>query len=134
MTQEEKSLVLRDICGRLPHGITIYRVTDNSTHCIQYSDITENIDQFSHFLECSGIENIKPYLRPMSSMTEDEMKTYRTLQDTACSYHYEFGDIVDDYQYFDNYDSLDYLNSIHVDYRGMIPMGLALESTEGMYN
>ena len=69
----------------------------------------------------------------MSSMTEEEIKTYRTLQDIACSYHYEFGDIVDDFLYFDNDASLDYLNSVHIDHRGLIPMGLALEAPEDMY-
>jgi hypothetical protein len=35
-------------------------------------------------------------------MTEEEKREYQALQDTACSYHYEFGDIVDDFLYFDN--------------------------------
>ena len=49
MTQKEKELVLKDLCVKLPYGITIYRITDNSTHHIQYSDITENIYQFFSF-------------------------------------------------------------------------------------
>lgn len=72
MTQEDKDPLLKDLCARLPYGIAIYRIKDSSVHRFQYSDITENIDQFSHFLEYSGINDIKPYLRPMGSMTEEE--------------------------------------------------------------
>jgi hypothetical protein len=114
MTQEEKSLILRDICGRLPYGITIYRITDNSTHRIQYSDITENIDQFSHFLECSGVDNIKPYLRPMSSMTDKEKAYYFAIDEEPVS-------------------CIDWLNKHHFDYRGLIEKGLALEAPEDIY-
>ena len=131
MTQEDKSLLLKDLCARLPYNVIV--------NCTEEDDEETN---FNCFLAPDMIKDIKsetaywiikPYLRPMSSMTPEEMKTYRTLQDTACSYHYEFGDIVDDFLYFDNDISLDYLNSIHIDYRGLIPMGLALEAKERMY-
>lgn len=129
MTQEDKELLLKDLCARLPYGFVVHRYSDNR-------DIVESngIDFFAHFLEYSEGEDFKPYLRPMSSMTEEEKREYQSLQDTACSYHYEFGDIVDDFLYFDNDVSLDYLNSIHIDYRGLIEKGLALEAPEGMYN
>lgn len=121
MTQKEKFLLLKDLCARLPYGIIIYRISDNSTHKFIYSDIEENIDQFSHFLEYSGIDNIKPYLRPMSSMTEKEENEW-----------WEFNNkntIVETHSY-----SIDWLNSHHFDYRGLIEKGLALEAPEGMYN
>ena len=70
--------------------------------------------------------NVKPYLRPMSSMTEEEKKIYKTKQTVI----FDFKNIK---HYIDNYNSLDYLNSIHIDYRGLIPRGLALEAPEGMY-
>ena len=119
MTQKDKKLLLKDLCARLPYGITIYRITDNSIHHIQYSDITENIDQFSHFLEYSGVDNIKPYLRPMSSMTEEETKEYAEIW--ANREPYMPGETVD------------FFNAHHLDYRGLIPIGLALEATENMY-
>lgn len=130
MTQEDKELLLlKDLCARLPYGFTVHRYCDNSDIIFEPNEI----DGFAHFLEYSEGEEFKPYLRPMSSMAEEEIKTYRTLQDTACSYHYEFGDIVDDFLYFDNDVSLDYLNSIHIDYRGLIEKGLALEAKKDMY-
>ena len=116
MTQEQQSLLLKDLCARLPYGITIYRITDTSIHRFQYSDITENIDQFSHFLEYSEIDNIRPYLRSMSSMTENEKREYFDV--TQVSNHCA---------------AIDWLNAHHFDYRGLIPMGLALEAPEGMY-
>lgn len=113
MAQEEKNLLLKDLCGRLPYGITIYRITDNSIHRIQYSDITENIDQFSHFLEYSGIDNIKPYLRPMSSMTAKEREELSYYQNPI--------------------QRTDFYYSHHIDCRFMIEEGLALEAPEDIY-
>lgn len=66
MTQEDKDLLLRDLCCRLPYGFTIYRYSDNAN--IKINDI----DEFAHFLEYSDGEEFKPYLRPMSSMTDEE--------------------------------------------------------------
>jgi hypothetical protein len=45
MTQEEKSLLLKDLCARLPYGFVIHRYSDNV-------DITvDSVDFFGHFLE-----------------------------------------------------------------------------------
>jgi hypothetical protein len=133
MTQEEKELLLKDLCARLPYGITIYRITDNSTHRIQYSDIIENIDQFSHFLEYSGVDNIKPYLRPMSSMTKEEKKELGNIR----PYLIDKNDNVTGVQcnsFIQISECQDWLNEHHFDYRGLIEKGLALEAPEGMYN
>lgn len=141
MTPEEKKLLLRELCDRLPYGITIYRITDDSTHRIQYSDITENIDQFAHFLECSGIENIKPYLRPLVSMTDEEKKELFEAIDKDMHLLEETLDKEPIFTYHNSryicnpiHYELDFLISHHFDCRDLIPMGLALEATEGMYN
>ncbi len=66
---------------------------------------------------CLMYYQIRPYLRPMSSMTEEEEKEFEeTLQYTQCTL-----------------DSYDWLNAHHFDYRGLIPLGLALEAPDGMY-
>lgn len=139
MTLKEKQLLLIDLSARLPYGIIIYRISDNSTHKFIYSDIEENIDQFSHFLEYSGIDNIKPYLRPMSSMTEEEISD---LQKINCQFsfnrlnNYAYVGAADDgFCFVEEMGSiLDYLNSKHFDYRGLIEKkGLALEAPKGMY-
>lgn len=113
MTQEQKELLLKDLCTRLPYGIAIYRIKDSSIHRFQYSDITENIVQFSHFLEYPGIDDIKPYLRPMSSMTDVEFFIYKNTP-------------------FIN--KLGFCLGGYWDYYELIPKGLALEAPEGMYN
>lgn len=144
MTQEEKQLLLKDLCARLPYGVMV-SVQGGEFDSYRYPYQLTAVSKFGLDSFCKvyhpiytpfgvpNVEDIKPYLRSKESMTEEETKTYRTLQDIACSYHYEFGDIVEDFLYFDNDVSLDYLNSIHIDYRGLIPMGLALEATKDIY-
>ena len=121
MTQEEKQLLLQDICARLLYGVIIYRISDNSTHKFTCSDIAENIDMLSHFLECSEIYDIKPYLRPMSSMTEIEYMKLKAAYDNGSN------------GLFDEYSHIDWLNAHHFDYRGLIEKGLAIEAPKEMY-
>lgn len=65
------------------------------------------------------VEFIKPYLRSMSSMTEEEEKQFQDVNLYELPYMVE---------------GLDWLNAHHFDYRGLIEKGLALEAPEGMYN
>lgn len=128
MTQEEKQLLLKDLCARLPYGVII-----NSPSNIFYPanredvklDSVFEIDGNFHATEDSGwpIEECKPYLRPMESMTEEEKVEYNIIKCSICP------DEADDYAGF-----VDWLNKKMFDYRGLIPMGLALPATEGMYN
>lgn len=67
----------------------------------------------------------------MSSMTEEEKSTYLSYCDSY--YECDDGDYTGKILYFNTIESFDYLNQIHVDYRNLIPMGLALEATDGMY-
>ena len=82
------------------------------------------------------ISNIKPYLRPMSSMTEQEKDELYTAMDWYGEID-ESGNVYTKGQekvYRETfYEYTDWLNSHHFDYRGLIPMGLALEAPEGMY-
>jgi len=138
MTQEEKQLLLTDLCARLPYGIKCQIDYDNEEDADlgieRYCDDrivsvcveTEEIGLY----EASAYfypGDIKPYLRPMSSMTEKEIKTYHSY--CECN----DGDFIGEILYFDTIESFDYLTSIHIDYRGLIPMGLALEAPEDMY-
>ena len=112
MTQEEKQLLIKDLCARLPYRFFVHRYGDNAT------DIRiDNISTFGHFLEYSEGEDFKPYLRPMSSMTDEEKDEYDRLVMCNASW------VVDDW-----------LNAHYFDYRGLIPKGLAIESPEGIYN
>ena len=131
MTQEEKELLLRDLCGRLPYSLKA-NVNRNGSTLTLYAIFEDK----SVYLKAGDaalrgwnekIEDIKPYLRPMSSMTlveRIELKaiTKGTIQTTGLE------DMV-----VTTDKGFDYLNAHHFDYRGLIPMGLALESPEGMY-
>lgn len=127
MTQEEKELVLKDICTRLPYGVHVeisweYSKTDVYTSFEYYE--FPNIDSLLNIFWDEKCISIKPYLRPMSSMTEEEKKIYIAKQSVIFDFK---GNKLD------NYHSLDYLNSIHVDYRGLIEKELAVKAPEEMY-
>ena len=125
MTQEDKELLLKDLCARLLYGVKVKHSNTRVPKEIRNIDsngiitvIRKNEGNGNDivFNPC-GIENIKPYLRPISSMTEEESREFEeTLQYT---------------QY--TLESYDWLISHHFDYRGLIEKGLALEAPEGMY-
>ena len=125
MRQEDKELLLKDLCARLPYVVKIKCNDDTEPYTLLSINWNKEIVLIG--FEIDGIyatskekiSNIKPYLRPMSSMTEEENKRYDDIL-TKMYYHEKstLGDISD------------YLNSIHVDYRGLIPKGLAIDVTE----
>lgn len=129
MTQEEEQLLLKDLCARLSYGVicqfiwTFSNETTNGEDVItKGDDIIRCIDictkeiQANYYGEWVDLEHCKPYLRPMSSMTEEETDEYDRLVMCNASW------VVDDW-----------LNKYHFDYRRLIPMGLALEAPEDMY-
>lgn len=133
MTKEEKQLLLKDLCGRLPYGIIIYRLSDSSVHRFMCSNVIDNMDMLSHFLEYSENDDFKPYLRPMSSMTDEERKEYKSFIFTQ---HHEWDGHGTSTDYVETDDVERYftwLNKKMFDYRGLIPMGLALEAPEDIY-
>ena len=120
MTQEEKQLLLKDLCARLPYGVKVH-ITNEWFY--------DKIEPYDRRLDCDVIKGIrenrytvKPYLRPMSSMTDKERQSepYMTSLDGYMDYD-EAGGYVD------------WLLAHHFDYHGLIPMGLALEAPEDMY-
>lgn len=121
MTQEEKDLLKKVICEMLPYGVRI--AIGNIIYPITSIDVSLNRIGISVALE-KYIEDIKPYLRPMSSMTEKEKECYEYLCSTDEEYR----------QPFDSYHLIDWLNENLFDYRGLIEKGLALPAPEDMYN
>ena len=121
MAQEDKELLLADLCGRLPYGVKIeltWWVMDEGT----YINTTLEPDHIEQLLnDKDGDTEIKPYLLPLSSMTEEERLLFyqNTLQ-----YNEETG-----YSEY-TYKSIDWLNAHHFDYRGLIEKGLAIPVTE----
>lgn len=134
-----KELLIKDLCSRLNTKLvcSIYRTDDEG---IGYRDevlhgyCKGDIWYEFYFREdCSiGIDNvskIKPYLLPLSSMTEEQEREYNSLRDFVPTYHYEYGDIVEDTELYDNRDSIDYLIENHFDVYDLIPLGLAKDAS-----
>lgn len=113
MTLGEKQLLIKDLCARLPYGVKIWVKWDKNP-----SPLTTSI--LGNYWHTVG-DDIKPYLRPLSSMTEEEADEYDSLN------AYESG------VFPHTEEAFDWLNKNHFDYRGLIPIGLALETKEGVY-
>lgn len=110
---QEKQLLLKDLCARLPYGVCVHIRYKEGEPC--YGKLTPRDIQW--FID-SKIEVIKPYIRPMSSMTEEERKEYERFS------HFNIGlaPIL-----------MDWIYSHHLDCCGLIDKGLALEAPEGTY-
>ena len=145
MAKEEKELLLRDLCARSPHGVKMHLETLKYGELIGTLDAvypTEErviVDELDKAIapvnvRCGGFKieenKVKPYLRPMSSMTEEEKKEYKKLCDERV-FKYALEWVT---KWFDTPNSIDWLNAHHFDYRGLIEKGLAIEAPEGMYN
>ena len=149
MTQQDKELLLKDLCARLPYGVQckVHYIINNETtdgedvdaeetDTITKVDTTHSQVYTDWLDDWSDVEDIKPYLRPMSSMTEEEKSKLNGII-------FDMGDkwFADESSNQDKWkacclaygECADYLNSIHIDYRGLIEKGLALEAPEGMY-
>ena len=126
MTNEEKQLLLKDLCARLPYRPYVqlnpgaYNKPEKCWICgVSGEDIYLNVDSDPFYLHHF---NILPYLRSMSSMTKEEEEDYQYITERwMYDASYSIGD------------SLDWLNEHHFDYRGLIDKGLAIEAPEGMY-
>ena len=115
MTAIEKQLLLKDLSARLPYGVKGI-ITYNGDKDIFTLKGVFNI-LFLSDTECCNIEDFKPYLRPMSSMTEEEKLMYEGLMIGTDNISYML-------------DVIDWLNAHHFDYRGLIEKGLAIAVTE----
>ena len=121
MKQEEKSLLLKDLCARLPHHVMCKVWLKDGTTEEGPLDLQHNYgDVLRDAFYYNKIKDIKPYLRPMSSMTDEEKNEHFGRTMTI--------DIVQTSK-----EVIDWLNAHHFDYRGLIEKGLALEAPEGMY-
>lgn len=127
MTREQKELLLKDLCGRLPYRVKVH--TPSKSICTIYSkptiDSTIVIDGRGE--EVCNISDIKPYLFPISSMTEEQHKEYRKACDldmTILENRPMKGE-----PFPAMYNSQDWLDAHHFDYRGLIPMGIAEDAT-----
>ena len=154
MTQENKELLLRDLSARLTYGVIVdYKEDENDFHhwkivtlhapaygksgCLINSD-SDGWIEYNEYVGCgmsSGsrqlhLEVTLPFLRSMSSMTEEERNEYLSIkmQET------ESVALAEVYRPEAISEIMDWLTKHHFDYRGLIKKGLALEAPKGMYN
>lgn len=140
MKPEEKQLLIKDICARLPYGVIVnYILFSNSSvrHRVLMGRVymwsssgfyIKKTDKYSDnwtwnyetWTSCEEFDDFKPYLRPMSSMTDKEKKEYQILIDNLFDTGISF--------------LSDWLNKNMFDYRDLIKKGLALPAPEDMYN
>jgi hypothetical protein len=134
MIQEEKDLLLQDLCARLPYGVKYRTIGSDFAFTLKWIDKLNRLDGDVR------LENVKIFLRPMSSMTkeeEDELCELCTLSDCNVYSDWEFCgvEIINSHPIYGTYFSTDYsainwLNKNMFDYRGLIEKGLAIEVTE----
>lgn len=130
MTKEEKLLLLQDLCGRLPYKVKgLHREQVHTVTNIEPNSINPiiKVDSYDALFP---IEMFKPYLRPMSSMTEEEkIEATKFEINNLGPIGFNWNLIVSS-----SFELVNWLNAHHFDYRGLIEKGLALEAHEGMYN
>lgn len=117
MTKEEKiNLLRRDLGSRIGTGVKL-SINDGVYDVYMLGDQKiVAVKLFMSNLEAFPIEAVKPYLRPMASMTDEEL------------YEWQHTWIMDN-----TIEKYDWLNSHHFDYRGLIELGLAIEAPKDMY-
>ena len=127
MTQDHKELLLKDLCARLPYGIKFLRESWNYEWDQELSviEVLEDIDKDGYInrTKVYNVEDIKPYLFSLSSMTDEQYDQLyidsRVKEDSI--------DIID--ALANDMDAIDWLNKNHFDYRGLIEKGLAIDAT-----
>ena len=122
MTQEQKDLLLKDLCGRLPYKVKAQIPNEYGG----YTSAIESIDNDGYVVDFEGIhieiEFIKPYLFPLSSMSDEQKVIYGDLcyaiiHSLAWDMQAALNELVD------------WLNENHFDYNNLIPMDLAIDAT-----
>ena len=132
MTQKDKELLLKDLSARLQYGVKCKsKYFDNDTLSGIIVDEEETMFNFSvnneGFITQLCCSEFKPYLFPLSSMTEEQRKEYDKIIYHSVELHCErYYDVID----VDYCDELqDFYHKNHFDYRGLIPMNLANDAT-----
>ena len=129
MTQYEKDILLKDLSARLPYGVKIDNMGEPSLLVSinnKYNIIVEiaEVDKKSSFnlpsIDVLKIEDAKPYLFPLSSMTDEQKREYHEL----------IGGFFGASALISIEGLTDFFNKNHIDYRGLIPMELANDATD----
>ena len=133
MKQEDKDLLFKDLCGRLPYRVKVESIFINPDTKEHKPYGIEVFDATNILMIRDGLGEFKPYLFPLSSMSEEQEEELKNI-------YYSFNGM---FQYteriFDKipfrkmkyfpYQIEEFFNKNHIDYRGLIPMGAAIDAT-----
>lgn len=133
---KEQELLLKDLCARLPYGVKCQVQEDEYTYIgtlcrIEVDNKNGHLLDFAESisgLDCQVyLSEIKPYLLPLSSMTEEQRKEYDSIIYHNVELHADrYYEVID----VDSFELLhDFYHKNHLDYRGLIPLGLAINCT-----
>ena len=145
MEQTNKELLLKDLCARLPYGVKVESVFINPDTKEHKSRGIEVFDATDILMIRDGFGEFKPYLFPLSSMTEEQLhelkdiivfrynrNTLELVEWTETHKTLEFW--LEEVPQYEVVEVFDWLNKNHFDYRGLIPLGIALDATgKGIY-
>ena len=142
MTDEEKDLLMREMCARIPDSVICRVKGDDRLHCLEYIDRYYEVSLDDGTTDLYPIDEIDFYLRPMSSMTNEEKRelvknTWRSrITNKQVRYSISLFEAIgwSFYPVGDISRHADYLRSIHVDFKRLISRGLVKEAPEWMYD
>ena len=127
MNKEEKELLLRDLCNRLPYNVMCQvEFKEDGKYNSKVMLLSGIFTDEAYFTTKGGSiysNEYKPYLRPMSSMTDEEQR----ILDSMCN-GVEMVSRLSGLKMFEK--AFNWLNENHFDYRGLIEMGLAIDATD----
>ena len=135
LNNQEKDLLLQDLCERLPYGVkcnvgdnkpyTLSRIEidDKNGHLLDFKEKKDGLDMQVYLSEC------RPYLLPLSSMTEEQLynNPIGFSQMLTIKADRDWENITINRRSY--YKLVDWFNKNNFDYRGLIPMGLAVDAT-----
>lgn len=127
MTQEDKDLLLKDLCARLPYGVKVYDIKSSINSSFMNLNhvngtVKEVFISYMHKCRTAPIEDIKPYLFPLSNMTSKQRAELSML-------------VANEYDMLKSFlIEIEFYHKHHFDYRGLIGKSLALDATNlGIY-
>ena len=123
METKDKELLLKDLCARLPYGvkveITHWRNRDKGMIDSKIHRFPLDINKASVLIKPTS--DVRPYLFPMSSMTDEQKEEMRSFDPFQTEETKTLGQWA--------FHLVDFYNKYHFDYRGLIEKGLAIDAT-----
>ena len=140
MTQEEKNLLLKDLCARLPYGVKVESIFINPDTKEHKSCGIEVFDATNILMIRDGFGEFKPYLFPLSSMTKEQLNELKEITDFKYNHntlelvkwsetHTTLDFWLEEIPQYSVIEVFDWLNKNHFDYRYLIEQGLAIDAT-----